>query len=401
MRADRSDAMPNDRPCRALHVITGLNHGGAENMLVKLIEHASAARSGAPLDQAVASLMTPGVAARRLEAIAAPLVGLGMRPGAPSLSAFSGLRRLIKRVRPDIVMGWMHHGFFAATLACRTLRDAPPVVWNVRHSLADIRHEKPMTQAILGLCKRLSGRPAAIVYNSRVARAQYKGYGFCDERARVVPNGFPVDALKPDPAARARLAAVFGLKDDAPTVAMIARQHPMKDLRNFLLAIEKTRAEGRDPHLILVGQGMEDLPSDMQALLERAAPAGRRRQSGHRTDVADRLAGVDVLALPSAWGEGFPNVVGEAMACGVPAVVTDVGDSAWIVGDAGRAVPPGDPDALAAALSSVLDLDPAARRALGLAGRARIVEAFSMDAVAAQYDALYAEVVAGGRRLAA
>jgi glycosyltransferase involved in cell wall biosynthesis len=113
---------------------------------------------------------------------------------------------------------------------------------------------------------------------------------------------------------------------------------------------------------------------------------------GERTDIPEVVAGFDLAALSSAWGEGFPNVVGEAMASGVPCVATDVGDCRWVIGPHGAIVPPRQSEALASALGRLLDLDPQARQQLGLAGRARILQQFSLQEVVSQYEALHLRV---------
>ena len=120
---------------------------------------------------------------------------------------------------------------------------------------------------------------------------------------------------------------------------------------------------------------------------------GNVRLLGPRTDIPAIAAALDVGVLSSAYGEGFPNVVGEAMACGVPCVVTDTGDSAAVVGDSGVVVPPRDPRALAGGVLRLLGLPAAERAALGAVARRRIEEQYSLGAVAARYQTLYRDLV--------
>lgn len=366
-----------------LHVITSLSVGGAQCMLAKLLEHDGGAKR-----QSVISLMPVGLTGRQLQARGVRVDSLEMRKGALSIAALMRLRRLIKQRRSDIVVAWMHHAFFAVWLAGLGLNARPPVIWNVRHSLDDIGREKPMTRLILRVSAAASSSPAAIVYNSRVAARQYREFGFSDEKAFVIPNGFDTEKFKPDPQARRRLEEIFSLAPDATVVALVARYHEMKDPATLVEAVARLRDAGRDAHLLLVGQGMDDPPAGLSSVLSRL-PADRVTLSGHRPDLADWLAGVDILALTSAWGEGFPNILGEAMACGVPCVATDVGDSAWIISEAGRAAPRGDAGAVAAALKELIDLGPEGRRALGLLGRARIVENFGLQKIREEYERLY------------
>jgi glycosyltransferase involved in cell wall biosynthesis len=113
---------------------------------------------------------------------------------------------------------------------------------------------------------------------------------------------------------------------------------------------------------------------------------------GQRSDTPALNAALDMAVSASSYGEGFPNVLGEAMACGAPCVTTDVGDSALVVGDAGRVVKPNDPEALADAINDLLSLPASARQQLGAAARARIEAHFSLASVARQYAELYASL---------
>jgi glycosyltransferase involved in cell wall biosynthesis len=175
---------------------------------------------------------------------------------------------------------------------------------------------------------------------------------------------------------------------------MVARQHPMKDTATLLEAIRLARAEGHDIHLLLVGNGTLAPAPALAAQLANALPPDRLTLAGERHDVADWLSGVDMLALSSAWGEAFPNILGEAMASGVPCVATDVGDSALIVGDHGRIVPPRDAPALAGALGWLAGLDANTRRAMGMAARQSIIKRYRIDRIVDRYAQLYGSVLA-------
>jgi glycosyltransferase involved in cell wall biosynthesis len=182
---------------------------------------------------------------------------------------------------------------------------------------------------------------------------------------------------------------------------MIARNHPMKDPGNLLRAVTLLQARsGVTLHVVIAGDGLDQMHPELGALVGALGLGSRVSLLGERNDVPALLAGVDIVALPSAWGEGFPNILGEAMASGVPCVATDVGDCTWVVGPHGLVVPPRQSEALADALARLIDLGPDARRQLGLAARARIIQHFSIQEVARQYVALHLEVAAapGARR---
>ena len=368
---------------KLLHVITALNVGGAETMLAKLLEQPAYTRNG--VTQEVLSLMAPGPMAERIGAAGVPVHSLGMGEGQLSLAALGRLVRIARAIRPDAIMGWMHHGHLAATLAAQAVRPRPALIWNVRHSLSDIAHEKRLTRIVLRCCAKLSNRPDAILYNAQASRTQYADFGYSDAHALVLPNGVDCRRFRPGADARALLREEFGVAEKSMVVGMVARAHPMKDPETLISAVERARRGGLDLHLLIVGKGMEYLRDNVAAAL----PPDRVTLIGQRGDVADWLSGLDMLVLPSAWGEGFPNILGEAMASGVPCIATDVGDSGWIVGSAGRIVPPRDVPALTRALIELAMLGDSGRKALGMKGRARVIERFSMPEVSASYSRLY------------
>lgn len=386
---------PAEARLRAMHVITALNVGGAERMLKKI------ATGLDPADIDIVSMLEPGVTGQRLQSFGYEVQSLGMARGVPSIAALTRLRRLIVERRPDAVFGWMHHAYLASTLARVGLKDAPPLLWNVRHSITDVSHEPFQTRAILQLCARLSAIPAAIVYNSHVARRQYAALGFSDARAHVIPNGFDMTKFRPDPQSRARLASAFGITGDDPVIAMVARLHPMKSQETLITAFRSVLGRGARARLLLVGEGMEAPPVSIRDLIA-TMPEGSVTLADHRTDMETWIAGVDIFALSSRWGEAFPNVLGEAMAAGVPCVSTNVGDCAIIIGDTGAIAPPGDASAFAEALLRLLRVSPERRKELGAAARKRVAEHYALDAVRARYADLLASVCAerpsAGRR---
>lgn len=382
-----------------LHVITALNVGGAETVLARLLGQDNADRAG--IDQCVLSLMAPGPAGARIAAGGTPLETLSMRQGLVTPGAALRLIRVSRRLRPDLIMGWMHHGQLASWLAARSVQPAIPLIWNVRHSLDDIRDEKWSSRKVLQLGAALSKRPAAIIYNSHAARAQYEALGYASCHSRVIPNGFDCDQYRPDPGARQRIRELFDIDGKAVLVGMVARAHPMKHPDNLVEAVCRARSAGADIHLIIVGQGMASPDAAHSRTLASRLPRDRYTLVEGRADVAAWLGGLDILALPSAWGEGFPNIIGEAMACGVPCIATDVGDSRRIIADTGLVVPPRDAEALARALLELVAAGPEGRHRLGQAARARIIACYALRDIAAQYAALYQDVLAlGGRSVA-
>jgi len=386
---------------KVLHAITGLEVGGAENMLVRLLD----AGTREKFEPSVLSLMDPdaapyGTLAPQVAALRIPVATLQMPRRHPTLANVWRLCRTVRTADPQLIQGWMYHGNLAATVGAWALPQRPPVIWNVRHSVHDLMLEKPLTRLIIRLSARLSRLPRAIIYNSRVSAAQHQALGFEAGRAVVIPNGFDTARFKPQPDARARLCREFGIDPARTLVGMIARNHPMKDHANLVRAAGLLRERGRDVHLVLIGSGVDAANRELGELVAALGLETRVSPLGERGDVPALVAGLDLVALSSAWGEGFPNVLGEAMASGVPCVATDVGDCTWVVGPHGIIVPPRQSEALAIALGRLIDLGSDARRQLGLGGRARIVQHFSIHEVVRQYESLHLQIgAAPARRL--
>jgi glycosyltransferase involved in cell wall biosynthesis len=363
---------------RVLHVITGLGQGGAETMLAKLVE-------ALPGITHVVAPLTGDLALRaRIEAAGGQVMPLGMRGPRGLPAAVLRLAALIRRVRPDVIQSWLYHADLAATLARAAALSRAPLAWSLRCSDMDLARYAATTRLVVRALARLSAVAAVIASNSEAGLAWHCRLGYRPRRTIVIPNGFETDRFRPDPQARAPLLALAGWPQDAVIVGLVARVDPMKDHAGFLAALARTPPA---LHAMLVGRGTE-------ALAIPPALAGRVLALGPREDIAALTAGFDIACLASRFGEGFPNVLGEAMACAVPCVTTDVGDAAAIVGAAGVIVPPGDPAALAEALTR-LATDPERRRALGAAGRARVLAEYALPAVAARYAALWRGLAGG------
>jgi glycosyltransferase involved in cell wall biosynthesis len=359
------------------HIITGLNVGGAERALHTLLTNGLEG----PFRNRVISLMGPGHYGPLLEQAGIPLTCLNMPRGLPTPGALWRLRVALRHDRPALVQGWMYHGNLAASLAGWLAGRGVPVAWNVRASLQALRAEKPTTRAAIRLGARLSRGPKAILYNSARSLTQHREIGYADGADVVIPNGFDTDTWRSDAAARAQGRQNLGLGPDEVVIGYVGRGHPQKDIPLLAGAFDQVRRLRPTARLICIGREI-----DMQV------PADCSRDGmqflGQRADVPVLLPGFDVLCL-SSRSEGFPNVIGEAMACGVPCVTTDVGDAADVVGDTGWVVPPGDGTALARALGAALDTPPDELRKRGAAARGRIERDFSIAAIVSQYVALY------------
>jgi glycosyltransferase involved in cell wall biosynthesis len=263
------------------------------------------------------------------------------------------------------------------------------VLWNIRGSHCRLADEKLLTAATIWLGARLSSRPFRIVNNSLASARQHEALlGFRRDRWSIIPNGFEVERFRPSAKAREEIRAELRLKSDSLLIGLIGRYHPMKDHSNFLSAAAILRHSVPGAQFVMAGAGIDPANHALFAQSRDLGLLDCTHLLGARTDIPRVTAALDI-AGSSSYSEAFPNVIGEAMSCGVPCVVTDVGDSSWLAGDTGLSVPPRDPKALAEAWLSLIARGPEGRQALGAAARERIVERFSIGAIAAQYEALY------------
>jgi glycosyltransferase involved in cell wall biosynthesis len=367
---------------RVLHVIVGLGLGGAEQMLARLVE-ASAGEGDA---HEVVSLTTAGPVAERLQALGIRVHAVGMSRATAPLR-LARLARTVRASRPDVVQTWMYHADLLGGLAAR-LGTRARVVWGIHHSALDRGTSRATTRMVARACARLSRTvPDRIVCVSQASRDQHAAAGYAADRMVVIPNGFDLERFRPDPAARRAVRAELGIGEREVVIGLVARVEPPKDHPGFLEAAGRLARRAPEVRFLLCGGGTER-GGPLVGPLQAAGIAARTSLLGQRTDVARVLAALDVACLASRT-EAFPLVIGEAMACGVPCAVTDVGDCALLVGASGRVVPPRDPAALAAALEVLVRLGPEGRARLGEAARERIATRFSIERVAAAYGELY------------
>lgn len=377
---------------RIVFIITGLNVGGAEVMLLKLLE-----RLDADIVPHVISLSDIGEIGQRIQALGIPVESLGMRAGSLNPRLFLRLVGILKTIKPDVVHTWMYHADLLGGLAAR-LAGVPAVGWGIRNSNLDKDKTKLSTRIVGGICAVVSRWvPDRILSCSKMAQRAHVGIGYSADKWVVVPNGFDISQFRPDPVARISVRAELGVDNNTPLVGLIGRYDPQKNHAGFFAAARELHSSLPMVHFLLAGRGIDKLNHDLMQMIEAAGMRNVTHLLGSRNDIPRLMAALDVLAI-SSHGEAFPNVLGEAMASGVPCAVTDVGDSAYIVGDTGTVVLPGDMIGLATALEAILVLPKSERAILGERARARVKENFEIGKVVRKYEEFYEELAAIGSR---
>jgi len=379
----------NARRLRVLHIITGLGQGGAESVLFRLATYPEA-----DVEHVVVSLTDEGIYGERLRAAGIAVHALGMKRGRVSLGGFMALRSLIAATRPDAVQTWMYHADLIGGLAAR-LAGVRAIAWGIRNSGEHLERSSRSARMVLRACALLSGRiPKAIVCAAQKSAERHADKGYARERMVVIANGYDLSRYAPDGEARVRVRAQWGLPEDVPAIGCVARWDPLKDHANLLRAVAALVRDGRDAGLrcVLIGRGMDTDNAELAALIDRLGLRDRLVLAGPSDDVPAAMNGLDLHVL-SSCAEGFPNVVAEAMACGVYCVVTDVGDAAYIVGDAGVVVPPEQSEALARGIEAALcEVASRGRARAGEAGRARVLENFDLARMVQGYIAVWRRI---------
>jgi glycosyltransferase involved in cell wall biosynthesis len=292
---------------------------------------------------------------------------------------FGFVRRLVRRLRqmpPQILHGYLGVSNLLCVLVKPLLRGVR-IVWGMRASNMDWERYDWLENFVFGL-QRFSSRWAdLIIVNSQAGRDYLLRHDFPEHKMLVIPNGIDIEYFRPDDAARAQVRAEWKIGAEEKLIGMVARFDPMKDHATFLHAAAALLQTRDDVRFVVVGEGNLSYQNQLRAQFDVLLMTQKVRWVGARSDMPAVYNAMDIVTSSSAYGEGFSNVIGEAMACGVPCVATAAGDSAMIVGDAGIVIPPGNVEALREAWQKMLFSDSQLRRALGEKARARIVENFS------------------------
>ncbi|MCY7294346.1 glycosyltransferase [Alteromonas sp. a30] len=372
------------QPIKVMHIITGLGTGGAEAMLYKLLNQQGADNR---VDNIVVSLTPGGKHHAMLEEKGIRVITLNVKKVWLLPVYLWRLLSAIKQEKIQIINAWMYHAMlFACLLSLFSLTRGPRLLWNVRHSLQNLNQEKPSIRLIIRLLGLLLVLPERVVFNSQKSALEHQKYWNMKDKAQFIANGFELSTWLPkreladttqDP-----LRALLNI-EQGRIIGNVGRAHPMKNqlglIKHFLALADKYP----NAHLVVIGKGTDALP------IPDIPGKSRIHLLGERNDVNVLMPFFDYFVLSSNWGEGFPNVLGEAMACELVCLTNDVGDSGYLLNDADWIVPPYQDKALESKLGELLDLDAAQCSVLGKTHRQRMQEHFSIEAISEQYLDLY------------
>lgn len=373
-----------------LHIITSLENGGAEAALYRLVKY-----NRENIHQVVA-LKDLGYHGPRLRSLGIEVTTLDMPKGRLTPKGVVRLCRLIRSSKPDVIQTWMYHADLVGGMVAK-LVSRRPVVWGVRHSTYDSSKTSRSTRAVVWLCAQLSGWvPKLIINCSQKSLNIHALKGYPRYKMRHVPNGYDFTVLRRNSKSRNILRATWGVGCDERLLGTVARWDPQKDHENLIRAFARLKTESVETlRLVFVGPAMHELNDSLRDLIIAHDLLKNVILLGERDDVPAVMNALDIHVLPSSYGEAFPNVVVESMACGTPPVVTDVGDASLIAGDWGWVCPPNDPDGLARVLSTAVRAmdDPAAWSERQQACIEHVGGQFDVTTMVAGYTAVWREAL--------
>lgn len=366
-----------------VHLITTLDVGGAERALFNLI-------SGGLenyVNNHVVSLKDEGHYGPLLSEMDVPVFSANLPTNPMAFLGAKKLNHLLKQSKPDLIQCWMYHSNLLG-LAAKSLSGTTrsiPMVWNVRHTLEDPKTFKPQTRLVINAGAKLSKQAHSIIFNSERALNQHAEIGYQRNTSCVIPNGFDLTLWSPDPQARLRFRQQHNIADSTKVAGFVGRGDKQKDIPTLLQAFENTRKTQPNCALVLIGREHE------QYFTNGTPPEGVIAL-GQRSDVQQLVPALDFLVL-SSKSEGFPNVVGEAMACGIPCVSTDVGDAKAIIADTGWIANVSDVPDLSDKLTKAFGTQLQELQRRGQAARHRMQEHFSIEHAVNEYAHLYKTLI--------
>lgn len=370
---------------KAVFLTRSLDTGGAERQLAVLARGLTQAGHGVT----VLSMYAVPAPPPELAAAGVRILSLDKRSRWDLAGFLARLVAGVRRERPDVLLSYLVVPNLLAAGLRPFVRPAR-IVWAVRAADMDLTLYDRFSHWSFRLSAHASSLADMVIFNSAAGLAYHRAQGYRAPRMEVVANGIDTCAWFPAPEERPAVRLAWGIEDSNPLIGLVARLDPIKDHPVFLDAAALVAAERPDARFVVVGAGAPDYSASLRDQAARLGLDARLIWAGERRDMRAVYSALDLL-VSSSISEGFPNTPAEAMACGVPCVVTDVGDSARLVGPHGTVVPPRNPQALSAAMLAALR----APRPEPAALAAWIEQNFSVERMVAATARLLESAVAG------
>ena len=367
---------------KIIHMITGLGNGGAENMLYKLLSKIDKNE----YEIEVISMMDKGIIGPKIENLGIKVHTLNMKRGIPSITAIKKVMKILNNV--DVLQTWMYHADLLGFI-CGKLSGVKQIIWGIRHNNLDKNRNKRLLMIIANINKKLSKNVDKIVSCSKDATKVHIEFGYDKSKFITIPNGFDIVNYYNYPNSKFELGKELNLNFEGKNiVSHVARWDILKDYPTLIKCIREVVNENKNTIFLLCGKNINNNNKDLVNLIDENNISRNVYLLGSRSDIPKIMSASDVFVL-SSIGEGFPNVLGEAMACETPCVVTDAGDSRYVVGELGKVVNIGDYKGLAKEILYMLDLPKNELEDLGKKCREKIINEFELNKVVKMYESLY------------
>jgi glycosyltransferase involved in cell wall biosynthesis len=360
---------------KLVHVITSMERGGAQSMLVKLVDE----------------LENKGVYHQEIVVITGScqykfksninIYFLDMSINRFFIRDFIKFRKLIKTLSPDLIQSWMYHANFLSFFSGLKKKK---VIFNIRHSLNDANNEKKITKVLINIGSYLSNFVFKTVYCSKVSMEQHQKIGYSKTSSTYIPNGFDYKRFSPSVKYRELYRKKLSISDDAFVFGSIARFHPMK---NHIGLIKEFSLLRNDSILLLIGEGV--INKEVKSLILDLKIKDKVILLTRKEDIYKWIHVIDSLVIPSLWGEAFPNILGEAMSAEIPCIVSNIGDCSLILGDCGINIE----KSICNSMRQMLDFSIEDRKKLGVAARYRIIKNYSISNSTNKYSSLYMSIL--------
>jgi len=376
-----------------IHVINSLFPGGAEMMLYNIMSKYNKEKYSI----SVITLISDGPMKRDFEKIGIDVYEANMvdaykasiKQNILNIISFIKLVFYIRKNKPDILQSWLYHSNLIGGIAGR-ISGVKKIIWSIHTSNLDKRLTKFATRLVVKIGALLSNIiPKNIIYVSNVSFSIHELLGYKCNVNTIIPNGVDLEKFKPDHLARNKIRKELNISEETQLVGIVGRYDPQKDHRNFIHAASRLNKIIPSVEYVMCGTNVTKNNHELNNWIKEFGLSDKMHLLGHRNDMQRIYAALDIKAVTSGYGEAFPMVICESMACGTPCVVTDIGDSAYIVGDTGITVEKENPNALAEAFFKILKMDTTEKKKLSAKARKRIYSLFSLEKIVLEYEKYY------------